>query len=61
MKACVVVCKAESSRIWTEAATYGYVRLSSKKHKVFGTLARPLVCTVCGYVEHFVNPEDFRD
>ena len=39
----------------------GYTNIHSKKHKVNGSRSQPLVCTVCGYVQLFVNPEDFRD
>ncbi len=57
------VCGAEPSyRVWsiTLGSGYGHVIIHSKKHKFNGSKATPLVCTVCGYVQLFVNPEDFR-
>ncbi len=54
------VCGADpSSRIWSQQMT-GFVVIRTEKHKHTGSRAKPLVCTVCGYVQLFVNPEDFR-
>ncbi len=54
------VCGADpSSRIWSQHTRYP-VAIRTEKHKHTGSLAKPLVCTVCGYVQLFVNPEDFR-
>ena len=56
------VCGAEASyRVWSEGTGYGYVAIRSKKHKISGSMAQPLACTVCGYMPFFVDPEDFRD
>lgn len=56
------VCGAQPSyRVWSQTTGYGYVIIRSKKHKLNGSMATPLVCTVCGYVQLFVDPEDFRD
>lgn len=57
------VCRAESQyRVWSRLiARNGAVTIRSPKHKVLGSEPTPLVCTVCGYVQLFVNPEDFRD
>ncbi len=38
----------------------GFVVIRTEKHKHTGSRAKPLVCTVRGYVQLFVNPEDFR-
>jgi len=57
------VCKAEPrSRIWEELGNgeFGQFRIKSPKHKFLGTEPSALVCTVCGYVQFFVDPEDFR-
>ena len=32
----------------------------SDKHKIVGSRVFPLVCTQCGYVQDFVDPQDFR-
>jgi rubredoxin len=54
------VCGAEPAhRVWSQWISYGAIK--SKKHKMSGSQTTPLVCTVCGYVQLFVNPEDFRD
>lgn len=50
-----------SYRVWSQFIANYYVLLRSKKHKIAGSMPTPLVCTVCGYVQFFVNPEDFRD
>lgn len=57
------VCGAEPAyRIWSETAGgYGGVTIRSRKHSFNGSQAKPLVCTVCGYVQLFVDPNDFRD
>lgn len=60
------VCGAEPHRrTWSQVIGYaGGFTLSSPKQKhkfLYETRAEPLVCTVCGYVQFFVNPEDFRD
>ena len=54
------VCGADpSSRIWSQCLSYG-LTIRSEKHRINGSRATPLVCTQCGYVQLFVNPEDFR-
>jgi len=61
------VCGAEPPyRIWSQftyrnAVGEGAVNIRSPKHKVVGSEPIPLVCTVCGYVQLFINPQDFRD
>jgi rubrerythrin len=56
------VCGAQPAyRIWGKTMGYGGVLLASKKHPFNGSPAKPLVCTVCGYVQLFVDPNDFRD
>ncbi len=56
------VCGAEPQyRTRGQTIGYGHVSIRSKKHSINGTTAQPLVCTVCGYVQLFVNPGDFRD
>lgn len=56
------LCGAEpAERIWGETVGYGSVAILPMKHAFYGLPAWPLVCTVCGYVQFFVNPEDFRD
>jgi hypothetical protein len=57
------ICEAEPTyRIWSRFIDVrGATNIYSKKHKVVGSPCTPLVCTACGYVQFFVNPEDFRD
>ena len=38
----------------------GYTNIISDKHSILGTRINPLVCSQCGYVQLFVNPQDFR-
>jgi hypothetical protein len=55
------VCGAEPAyRVWSEMTGYGFVSIVSEKHALSGSQARPLVCIVCGYVQLFVDPEDFH-
>lgn len=58
---CPVCGSAPHYRIWSQTIGHYSVILDSKKHPFNGSEAKPLVCTVCGYVQLFVNPEDFRD
>lgn len=56
------VCGAEPRyRVWSIFMSGGDTRIDSKKHPFRGSEPIPLVCKVCGYVQLFVNPEDFRD
>jgi hypothetical protein len=56
------VCGAEPPyQIWSNFVHQQYAHISSKKHSMMGSQLAPLVCTICGYVQLFVNPEDFRD
>ncbi len=55
------VCGASSEfRKWHSYITRYPPRIKSPKHNVMGTPLTPLVCTRCGYVQDFVNPEDFK-
>ena len=57
------VCNADARyRTWSTFASSvsAYTNVVSKKHKMMGSTTVPLVCTRCGYVQLFVNPEDFR-
>ena len=55
------VCGAEPHyRTWSYFMRTGEASIHSKKHNIVGVFPIPLVCTVCGYVQLFVNPEDFR-
>ena len=55
-------CGAESDkRIWGETVGYGSVAILPMKPALYGLPAWPLVCTICGYVQFFVNPDDFRE
>ncbi|MBO0777608.1 MAG: hypothetical protein J2P37_02160 [Ktedonobacteraceae bacterium] len=57
------VCGAEPPyRTWTAPAfgNSGF-KLDSPRHPFLGAEVSALVCTVCGYVQFFVNPQDFRD
>lgn len=56
------VCGADSQyRVWRGYAGEGSVQIRSEKHAILGSVAKPLVCMVCGYVQLFVNPDDFRE
>lgn len=53
------VCGAEPQyRIWSNFMER--IPIYSKKHTMIGSALTPLVCTICGYVQFFVDPEDFR-
>ena len=54
---CPVCGAAAEEREWGEFLN---VRLRSEKHKVVGVSATPLICTRCGNVQLFVNPQDFH-
>lgn len=55
-------CEADrSKRIWKEVTGGSdYVRISSDAHKFNGSEVSALVCKTCGYVQLFVNPQDFN-
>lgn len=56
------VCGAEPRyRIWSEFIS-GYVDIGIQGRKRWFQSAKPmpLICTACGYVQLFVNPEDFK-
>jgi hypothetical protein len=56
------VCGAEAVyRIWGTTTGYGHVLVDSKKRLFTAAPAKPLVCTVCGYVQLFIDPDDFRN
>jgi hypothetical protein len=38
----------------------GYTKILSEKHRIQGSNITPLVCTQCGFVQLFVDPQDFR-
>gem|GEM_PF-2382427 len=62
---CPVCGAAPECRIWSNFVDSGYLmngyaRIMSTKHSIRGSQAIPLICTVCGYVQLFVNPEDFQ-
>lgn len=58
---CPVCGSAPQYRIWGEVGGYG-LKMLSQKHIFFSaSRVEPLICTVCGYVQFFVNPKDFRD
>jgi hypothetical protein len=55
------ICGANPAcRIWSETAGYGFVSILSTTHAFTESRAKPLVCTACGYVQLFVNPDDFH-
>lgn len=56
------VCGANTEyRIWAKFVNSSYTHIVSRKHHIVGSVTNPLVCTQCGYVQLFVDPEDFRD
>jgi hypothetical protein len=56
------VCGAQPVyRIWGTTTGYGHVLVDARKRLFTASPAKPLVCTVCGYVQLFVDPADFRD
>ena len=56
------VCGADPQYLtWSQTIGYsGGFEIKSYKHTLFNSRATPLICTICGYVQFFVNPEDFR-
>lgn len=57
---CPVCGAAPEARSWRNFVYAGYTKIVSDKHSVFGTDVVPLVCSQCGYVQLFVDPQDFR-
>ncbi len=54
------VCNADPRyRRWSQFTQSQYTHVISPRHTVLGSTITPLVCTQCGYVQLFVNPEDF--
>ena len=55
------VCGAEpQNRTWSRFVSGNYTHIISEQHKIVGSILTPLVCTQCGYVQLFVDPNDFR-
>ena len=56
------VCSAPfTERRWRKfAGGEGNVRILSPGHSLLGSVVSPLVCYQCGFVQLFVNAEDFR-
>ena len=55
------VCGAEpQNRTWSKLVYENYTKVRTPKHKMVGSSLTPLVCTQCGYVQLFVDPNDFR-
>ena len=57
------VCSAPSEeRGWQRfmGGDQTYTKILSEKHRFQGSIVRPLVCNQCGFVQLFVNPQDFR-
>ena len=69
---CSICGAGPEKRKWTQLSPGGYgsgqITLFSEKKPTFWqgmsaelSQASPVVCTQCGYVQFFVNPEDFRE
>ena len=55
------VCSAPATeRSWQRFLSSTYTHIISEKHHIQGSVVTPLVCSQCGFVQLFVNPEDFR-
>ena len=57
---CPVCGAAPEARSWRKFVGNSYTNILSDKHSVLGTTVDPLVCSQCGSVQLFVNPQDFR-
>lgn len=56
------VCGAEpQQRTWTNLMNDSHFRPFSLKHSIVGSQVNLLVCTICGYMQLFADPEDFRE
>ncbi len=54
------VCGAEPAyRVWGTASGCVFI-LNDLKRRFAPSHPEPLVCTICGYVQFFVNPDEFR-
>ncbi len=57
------VCGAPSTeRGWQRflGGNQTYTKILSEKHHLQGSVVNPLVCYQCGFVQLFVDPQDFR-
>ncbi|GCF08334.1 hypothetical protein [Dictyobacter arantiisoli] len=56
------LCNADGSqRGWSDATAYGHsLKITSEAHKIMGSDVAALVCTNCGNIQFFVNPQDFH-
>ena len=56
---CPVCGAAPELRKWSKY-TSERERIQTDKHQTMGSPIHPFVCTRCGYIQEFVNPEDFK-
>lgn len=72
LPSCSICGAGPEKRKWSKTSPGAYgsgrILLLSEKPPTFWqgsnaelSQASPVVCTQCGYVQFFVNPEDFRD
>ena len=54
------VCSAPAIERGWQRFLSGYTNIISEKHHLQGSAMTPLVCYQCGFVQLFVNPQDFR-
>ncbi len=57
---CPVCSAPPMEREWRSFVSSGYIKIVSKRHSVIGSNVAPLICTQCGFVQLFVNPQDFK-
>ncbi|MBA2393716.1 MAG: hypothetical protein H0V70_13345 [Ktedonobacteraceae bacterium] len=59
---CPVCGVSSSERGWQQflGKNQSYTKILSKKHHMQGSVVHPLVCYQCGFVQLFVNPQDFE-
>ena len=54
-------CDADASyRTWENVnGTHGSLHITSDAHRFLGSKVKALVCKQCGYIQMFINPQDF--
>jgi hypothetical protein len=53
-------CHGEN-RVWRDTIAGEYpLRIRSDAHSIMGSPVQALVCTDCGYVQLFADPQDFN-
>jgi predicted RNA-binding Zn-ribbon protein involved in translation (DUF1610 family) len=47
-------------RVWRDVITRDGLCIRSDAHAIVGSPVQALVCTDCGYIQLFVDPQDFN-